>query len=176
MNELRMNLTVRDITINKDFQIVLPVDDLSVYEDFRPDHEYIIIEHDNIIVPGEFCSIQEINEILQVAAKRFSMQDLMIMSKTYLYEEVKQIIENGECAIIDFDSETCGWNFGNGGNHTEEDYGRCLYEQGYNFLPELVPEGLMDYIEWEANWNSAETSNWRAVLIDNNAYLVNAGI
>lgn len=176
MNDLRMNLILRDITIDKDFRVTLPVEDVSKIPGMIPGHEYIVVENNNVLRIGELCSIDEANEVLQQAEdKGFSLQDLMILSSAFLYEEVKEIVENGNIQIYDFDGETSTWNFGNGGNHDPEDYGRFLYEQiGYNSYGCRIPEQLLDHIEWESNWNAAEAEGFQDVRINNNTFIVKA--
>ena len=178
MNDLQMNLILRDITIDKDFSISLPVDDISKIPGMVPGHEFIVVEHDNVLKIGELCSIAEANEVLQMAKENgFELKDLSILSSAYLYDEVKEIIEKGESLIIDFDSETAGWNSGNGGDHCAHDYGRFLYEHcGYNSFSCEIPDQLLDYIMWESNWHAAEAEGFLDVIINNHAYLVNGGI
>lgn len=177
MSDLQMNLILRDITIDKDFRVSLPVEDISKIPGMCPGHEFIVAEHDNVLRIGELCSISEANEVLQLAEERgMTRQELSILSAVYLYDEVKEIIEEGEYLIIDFDSETTGWNFGNGGEHDAKDYGRLLYERfGYNSYGCEIPSPLMDHIIWESNWNAADAEGFRDVIINNHAYLVKGG-
>lgn len=177
MNKLQMNMIVRDITVDREFAITLPVDDIYEETGMKADHEYIIVEHDGTLPAEELTSICRINEVLKEAEEAgFSKEMLTFLSQEYLLSEIQEIVKKGSVNILNFTDGTATWNSGNGGNISEEDFGRFLYEKGHNFLPFLVPTYMMDYITWYSNWEVAECNGWRQVRHNAKTYLVNGGI
>jgi hypothetical protein len=166
-----MEITIRNITkdtmvdFNNDYAINLPMDEEKLRE-LLGDDEWIIIDSP---VGEELTNITELNELLM----EIDFKDLMILSKTYLYNEIKEMVENGnEYTIIDFDAVTANWGSGNGVPETEEYKGFVLFDQGYANLPFEHTEEMEDYIRWETVWTTAECENWREVRYNGNLYLV----
>ncbi len=168
---LRINVYCRDLTADRDFEVSLPND---IDKLLNPAHEYIVLDCD-ILRPEQFTSIIEINDIMLAANDNgIDKRTLEILSKVLLIDELKEVLENEDYYIIDFDAETASWNYGNGGNYSDEDFGLCLFKQGVSFLPFTPTEEMEDYIRWESNWTSACYCGWTDVTIHNNKYLVKA--
>lgn len=167
-----MNLTVRDITIDRDFNVKLPQQSIYNIPEITRNHEYIIVDSDGTLPVEEFTSLEKYNEILQSADQFYTEDELAVLSKTYLLSEMEEIIEAGSVQIYDFTAETQTMNEGNGASGDDEEIGRFLYEKGVNFLPLPVPDKLMDYISWEQNWYAAETAGIRTVRKDGHLYIL----
>lgn len=165
-----MWVVLRDITFNEDIVKELPVADLQLEEG----HEYIIADYENVLEPSEFDSITALNDFLQFCAENdISEETLTILSKVYFYKEIVESVTNDNYTIINFTDETAHWNNGNGGNHDEEDMGRCLYECGCNMAPFDITEEMEDWIDWSYAWRSANCSHgWSDVTYRDKLYLV----
>lgn len=172
MEKLQMEITLKDITAGKYVTLTLPQENSENIRGIETDHEYITADTDGTLPPEEYTSIQEYNDILLAAENPYSKEELMVLSKTYLLNEIREIVQDGGKQIFDFDAATADWNCGNGAPHSDEDMGRYLYQEGYNFLPAAIPEELEDYIRWEQNWFSAESAGARKVLMDNHLYII----
>jgi hypothetical protein len=166
-----MEITIRNITkdtmvdFNNDHTINLPIDEEKLRELLGND-EWIIVDSP---VGEELTNITELNELLT----EIDYDDLMILSETYLYSEIKEMVENGnEYTIIDFISETANWGDSYGMPGTEENEGFLLFTLGYEKLPFEYTEAMEDYIRWETLWTTAECEGWREVRYNGKLYLV----
>lgn len=163
-----MRIWVRDLTVEDDFELEFPMETEKLNKSLKANHEYIIVD-----APGnieELTNISELNEL----CKDFvgSEMELEILLHTYFFNELREM--NGDYpSIYNFDDYTSSWCNGNGVLPTEEWFGYLLYDLGYNYLPCAVPEELVDYINWEGNWNAAITGyGWREVNYNGNTYLI----
>jgi hypothetical protein len=164
-----MWVILRDITVNKDVVKELPVANLQLEEG----REYIIADYESILDPSEFDSIPALNDFLKYCEENDISEDtLSILSKVYFYKEVVEAVMNDNYTIINFTDETADWNYGSGGNHTEEDMGRCLFETGCYLLPFEVTEEMVDWIDWSHAWTDACCQGWVEVNYKDNLYLV----
>jgi hypothetical protein len=166
-----MEITIRNITkdtmvdFDNDHTINLPMDKEKLRELLGED-EWIIIDSP---VGEELTDITELNELLT----EINYDDLMILSETYLYNEIKEMVKNGnEYTIIDFESETANWGGGYGVPETEEYKGFLLFNLGYANLPFEYTEAMEDYIRWETVWATAECEGWREVRHNGKLYLI----
>ena len=169
-----MRITVRDLTQNVDFNISLPTESENLRKSLREGHEYIIIDHDGILRPGELSDINELNDFL-IYCKENDIDDntLRILSVTYLYEEVLECVKRDSYTIVDFTSETAEWFCGVGGDYSDNEHlGLCLFSAGYGNLPFPYTEEMEDYIKWEYVWTDAQCTGWRRVIVENKCYLV----
>jgi hypothetical protein len=167
----KMEIIIRNITkdtmadFNNDHTINLPMDETKLRE-LLGDNEWIIVDSP---VGEELTNITELNKLLT----EIDYDDLMILSETYLYNEIKGMIENGnEYTIIDFNATTANWGTGNGVAETEEYKGFVLFDEGYANLPFEYTEEMEDYIRWEEVWATAECEDWREIRYNGNLYLV----
>lgn len=165
-----MWVVLRDITFNCDIVKELPVADLHLEEG----HEYIIADYEEGLEPGRFDSITVLNDFLKFCAENnISNDTLTILSKVYFYKEVVESVMEDNYTIVNFTEETAGWNYGRGGNHTEEDMGRCLFETGCYLPPFEVTKEMADWIDWAYAWRDANCNKgWVEVNYKNNLYLV----
>ena len=169
-----MKVLVRNLTKNIEFSVELPMDERELDKVLNPDDEYIIVDSE-ILNVGEYDSIDELNGFLfDCKENGISLEDLEVLSATYLYNEVLEMVNNQTYCIVDFDTETHGWNYGNGGDFTSDfDKGMCLFDCGYyNPFNFEVTEHIHDWIDWESVWRNANTEGWRAVRVHGTGYLV----
>lgn len=164
-----MWVILRDITYNADVVKELPVAELQLEEG----HEYIIADYEGVLEPDEFDSIHALNDFLKYCVENDISEDtLSILSNAYFYKEVVESVMSDNYTIINFTDETASWNNGTGGNHNEEDMGRCLYESGYYMLPFEVTEEMTDWIDWAQAWTDASCQGWVEVNYKDSLYLV----
>lgn len=164
-----MWVVLRDITCNEDIVKELPVAELQLEDG----HEYIIADYECILDPSEFDSIPVLNDFLKFCVENDIDEDtLSILSKVYFYKEVIEVVMSDNYTIVNFTDETAGWNNGAGGNHNEEDMGRCLYESGYYMPPFEVTGEMADWIDWSRAWTDASCQGWVEVNYKDSLYLV----
>lgn len=168
---MEIKVWFRDITIDKDIEIMLPegIRELDI------DHEYIILDSESLDIP-ELENIDSLAEFLQKCDELgVDKETLEVMSATFLYSEIKEMVEKEELpVIIDFDAETENWYGGNGGDFTSaSDKGMCVFDAGYyNPFTFQMDEDIYDWIDWESVWVNAETEGWRAVRVNRTGYLI----
>ena len=169
-----MKVWVRNLTKDRDFCIELPMDERELDKIIDPNNEYIITDSE-VVNMSEYDNIYELNEFLfDCKENGISIDTLEVLSRTYLYDEVIEMVDNLTFTIVDFDSETYGWNCGTGGNFSNAfDKGMCLYHAiGYKPFSFEVTEENHDWIDWSSVWTNAETEDWREVVVNGNHYLV----
>lgn len=167
-----MKVWIRNLTTGKEMEINLPMKEHRLRQILDERCEYIIIDCD-VNIP-EYANIYNLNELLQFCQDNEVEEEFEILMQTYLYHEVRTAMLNLEYLLIDFDTETAGWNCGSGGDFTQEwDKGRCLYEYGLAELPFEVKEEMEDYIDWSLVWRDSNCSGWREVTYKDRHYLVN---
>ena len=174
---MKIKVYVRNITRDEDFVINLPKTEVELIAALGYEgDEYIIIECYGIHGVSDYESVTELNKFIQECDNLgVDEKTLEILSATFLYKEIKEMIEKENLpTIIDFDTETSGWNFGNGGDFTKEfDKGMCLFDSGlYNPFSFEMNEDIYDWIDWESVWVNAETEGWRAVRANRTGYLI----
>lgn len=160
----KVEIYIRDLTSGAEFPIVLP----DTEGKLLPNHEYIIL--DGVIDCGEYA-IRELDNFLKENPE-VELDTILILQKAFLWSEITEAIENESFSIINFTNETSDWYKGSGAILTEENLGRVMYELGFNELPCEVPEELVDYINWEANWTSLQCSGWGTVDHNGETYIV----
>lgn len=169
-----MKVWIRNLTKDTDLVIELPIDERKLDKVLNPNDEYIITESE-ILDVGEYYSIDELNEFLFVCEENgISLEELEVLSRVMLYHEVIEAVDNQSYCIVDFDTETADWCWGNGGNITSDfDKGMCLYDSGY-YSPFSfeVTEEMRDWIDWESVWVNATTEGWQEISINGHGYLV----
>lgn len=167
-----MWVVLKDITCDEHDIVELPVAEMHLKEG----HEYIIADYEGVLEPSQFDSIHALNDFLRFCAENDISEDtLAILSKVYFYKEVVESVMNDNYTIINFTDETVGWNYGSGGNHNDEDKGRCLFECGCYLPPFEVTEEMMDWIDWSNAWTDASCQGWHEVSYKDNLYLVRKG-
>lgn len=169
-----MKLWIRNLTKDKDMEVILPIDERTLDNIIHPNDEYIILDSE-ILDVGQYDSIDELNGFLfDCKENGVSLETLEVLSKVMLYHEVVEAVNYETYWIIDFDEETSNWYCGNGGDITNDsDKGMCLYDSGmYNPFPCEVKEELYDWIDWDSVWINATTEGWQRVSVNNHNYLV----
>ena len=169
-----MKVWIRNLTKDKDVEIILPIDERKLDEIINPNDEYIILDSE-ILDVGEYDSIDELNEFLFVCEENgVPMEELEVLSKVMLYHEVMESVDKQAYWLIDFDDETAHWNCGYGGDITSHaDKGMCLYDTGlYNPFPCELKEEMYDWINWESVWINANCEGWQPVTVNGHGYLV----
>ena len=170
-----MKIWVRNLTKDIDEVLILPVSEEKLDELLNPNDEYIILDSE-ILDVDEYESIDELNKLLLKCEENgIDKADLEVMSATFLYSEVKEMIMEDELPIIvDFDAETSYWNCGSGGNFISAfDKGMCVFEFGYyNPFSFEMTDDIHDWIDWESVWTNATTEGWIEVRVNGNGYLV----
>ena len=168
-----MKVWVRNLTKDIDYPIELPIDERELNKVLNPNDEYIIIDSE-ILDVGEYDSIDELNDFLFACKENgVSLEDLEVLSATYFYNEVIEMVDNQSYCIIDFDEETALW-YGTGGDFTNASHkGMCLFDVGYfNPFDFEMNEEIYDWIDWASVWTAAEIDGWRAVRVNGKGYLV----
>lgn len=162
-----MEITIRNITkdtmvdFNNDHTIQLPMHE----EDLRKllgNDEWIIVDSP---IGEELTNITELNNLLSEKDEELLK---ILQSAGYLFEEIK----NGEFTIVDFDSETCQWNCGNGVSADDWWKGYLLHDLGYVKFPFQYTEEMEDWVRFEELWTQANCEGWRETIINNATYLV----
>ena len=169
-----MKVWIRNLTKDKDVEIILPMDEDVLDSILDPNDEYIILDSE-ILNVGQYESIDVLNAFLCICKdSRIPMEELEVLSKVMLYHEVMEAVENETYWLIDFDVETAHWNCGHGGDITSHaDKGMCLYDSGlYNPFPCEVKEEMYDWINWEYVWINANCEGWQTVTVNGHGYLV----
>lgn len=174
-----MFITIRDLTnfynpsYKGDKTISLPTDLTNV---LKPNHEYMITDHDYTMRPDEYSDIKELNDFLYDCKNMYYVDDatLSLLSKTYTYEEVIAAVRNESFTILNFNKHTEQWCCNQGGDYSNpDDLGLCLFDAGYGHLPFEYKEEMEDYIKWEYVWTDAECRGWRKVITsDGTCYLI----
>ena len=165
------NLSLRDT----ERSICLPTLPEALWSILDKNHEYIIMESETLSV-DEFESIEALNNfLLKCVELGVTKETLEILSATFLYNEIKEMVEKEELpTIIDFDAETANWRCGDGGDFTSAfDKGMCLFDSGfYNPFKFEMNDDIYDWIDWESVWINAETEGWRSVRVNRTGYLI----
>lgn len=174
---MKIKTYIRNITRDEDFAISLPKteEELIAALGYEND-EYIIIECCGIHGVRDYESVTELNKFIQECVNLgVDEKTLEILSATFLYNEIKEMIEKEELpTIIDFDAETANWRCGDGGDFTSAfDKGMCLFDSGfYNPFKFEMNDDIYDWIDWESVWINAETEGWRSVRVNRTGYLI----
>lgn len=169
---MKIQVWLENLTGWEHERIYLPVS--NVNDILKPNCEYIITDC-QILNPDELDSIHELNDFLNGCEENgIDEETLMILSATYLYHEVIEMVVDGTYTIVDFDGETAHWNCGRGGDFTNaHDKGMCVHEYGYyNPFDFEMTDDIHDWIDWESVWRNAETEDWREVCVNGKHYLV----
>ena len=171
-----MRVWIRNLTKDIDKEIILPMTEEELDKVLNPNDEYIIIDYDaNVLSPGQYDSIDELNEFLNECKEEgIDEETLGVLSRVLLYNEVIEHVRNGNYCIVDFNGETSGWNCGRGGDITSDfDKGLCLFESGYyNPFDFEYKEEMENWIDWESVWINANCEGWHQVSLNGNDYLV----
>ncbi len=114
-------------------------------------------------------SVPQFNEaIKQFEEKGIQELDLSILSKTYLFNEIVEGIDN--MLIIDFDAETESW--ASSDFYSDDDKGRTLYLGGYAGFPVSVPEPLEPYMDYGALWRDSEINMGLRCVTNNEGHYI----
>ena len=171
-----MRVWVRNLTKDIDKEIILPMTEEELDKALNPNDEYLIIDYDaKVLSPGQYDSIDELNEFLnECEDEGISEETLGILSRVLLYNEVIEHVRKGKYTIIDFDSESFGWNSGRGGDFTtDHDKGLVLHKCGYKLpFENKYDDSMEDWIDWSSLWTDASCSGWHEVRFNDGCYLV----
>ncbi len=165
-----MNITIRDLTkddgisFKADVTIQLPVEEAKLKE-ILGDDEWIIVDAP---LGDEHTSILKLNEVCNF----YTDDKLEMLSYTYLFEEIAEVMDNGNDFIIICYDEV---NNVNGFYPTDEWLGFALFKSGYAILPFEYDDAMEDYIKWDQVWRTAESEGWRRIPYDGRIYMVNRG-
>ena len=169
---MKIKTWLRNLTTDVDLMLNLPVKNLN--EILDANCEYIITDC-TVLDPSEFDSITELNNFLEYCEENeINKDELEILSVTYLYDEVRQMVVDGTYTIIDFEAETADWRNGTGGDlWNDNDKGMCLFDSGYyNPFDFEMNEDIYEWIDWEQVWRNANIDGWQSVYVNENGYLV----
>lgn len=169
---MKVKTWLRNITTDIEFVLHLPVSNLEDILD--GDCEYIIMECE-VLDPSEFDSIKELNDFLAECNKNgIKKETLEILSTTYLYGEVTEMVQKKIFRIVDFEAVTSDWYGGNGGDLWNDSHkGMCLFDTGnHNPFKFRMNEHIYDWIDWESVWIDANINGWRAITANGKPYLV----
>ena len=123
-----MRVWVRNLTKDIDKEIILPITEEELDKELHPNDEYIIIDYDaKVLSPGQYDSIDELNEFLtECKEDGIEEETLGILSRVLLYNEVIEHVRKGKYIIVDFNAETAHWNCGRGGDfHNDSPRAKC---------------------------------------------------
>lgn len=165
---IKFGITVRDLTNDTDFALILPMEESELVKKLNRNHEYIIITHNGMLDCGEYTNIEELNMfLLDCKDNGVEKETLGILSKVCSdWKDVRTLVETESYTIFDT-SEIDEWAI-NG----EEAYGRYMYDLGFNTFGCDIPEELEDYINWDQNWFTLESVGWSTVRYNGNEYIV----
>lgn len=171
-----MKIWIRNLTKDIDKEIILPMSEEELDKALDPNDEYIIIDYDaNVLSPGQYDSIDELNHFLMECKEDgIEEETLGILSRVLFYNEVMEYVRNGKYTIVDFDNITAGWSCGGGGDfYSDHDKGLALHEFGYRLpFEEKYDESMEDWINWSMLWTDAICSGWHEVIFGDGCYLV----
>ena len=166
-----MEIVIRNITkdtmedFNNDHIINLPMDEEKLRK-FLGKDEWIIIGSP---IGGDMTNILGLNQLLTETDE----ETLRILAKAFFYyDEIKEMIEDGNYTIIDFKSETQEYNYGNGVFADDWWKGFLLFQLGYEKFPFEYTEKMEDYVKFEQLWYTADSEGWCDVTYDGKTYLV----
>ncbi len=170
---MKIEIWIRDITVEEDIRLMLPVEQGILTKKLKKNHEYIITDS-SFLDCSEYENIEEVNKLLLLCEENgIDKNTLQVLQKAFLYKELSEIIESMNFVTLDFDNITSEWNYQYGVPDTEEWYGFVLFQEGYGRLPFEYTEDMEDYIRWELIWQTAETEGWMAIRgEDSHTYLV----
>lgn len=162
-----MEIILRNITkdtmvdFDNDHTIKLPMNENELRK-FLGKDEWIIVDSP---IGEELTNIIELNDLL---SEKDEETVKILQSADYLFEEIKR----GEFIIVDFDSETSCWNYGNGVDSNDWWKGYLLYSLGYMKFPFDYTEEMEDWVRFESLWIQANYEGWIETEINNTTYLV----
>lgn len=174
---------VRDITVDEDIHLILPMEETELNNKLNPKHEYIFINWDCVLNLTEYSSIKVVNDFLLYCNEN-GVDELTIrilsevMGVNFCNEKDEEFfikkLEDHDYEIVDFDEITKNWSYAN--IHNNSDKGLALYTAGFMKPPFEVTDEMEDWIKWEILWNNATTSGWEEITIGLNFhdYLVRA--
>ena len=140
-----------DYTARNSFSAELPVSEQQLTAWEATGHEMMADSCDCIRIPGDFgVSLREFNSLaMKIQEEGITKKGLRILSETYLYQEIADMVEAGEMPqIIDFQEETSSWSSSD--FYDERDKGLLLYSLGLLSFPAPVPEALKEYMDYAA--------------------------
>lgn len=162
-----MRLWIRDITVDDDFPIELPQEDITHV--LNKEHEYIILDEGMGLNLDSFTSVNEVNSFLLFCKENDISNETLKVLSAYCgdFYNLKATIESEDYVIINFDDKTSGWGYGHGGDANDPNQlGMVLFDEGYVRLPFEYKEEYESYINWETLWNEASTGDgWKRVLV-----------
>lgn len=154
-------------------RLIFPLTSEKIDENKYAGQEIMIDGCEYFSFLGVGKNIEEFQNFVEVINESGTSEEgLKILSKTYLPEEIYEILKDGDSfVIVDFDQETYGWSAAS--IISDDDKGRVLYECGYTVFPVEVPEELEDYMDYAALWRDASIGkDIRVVNVDGSGYLV----
>jgi hypothetical protein len=166
-NNLKMRVCVRNITRFNEKWFNLPISDQELNEFLHNgNHEYIIVDHELPFECSEYANITELNEIYeQLTELNFDITEIKALFKfADNTKETLQDIINGDYDILEITDKNKLLD--------ESDFAWELYKNEY-YLKHIgiIPENLIDYIEWEVVWRDYEIGEgWREVIINEDDY------
>lgn len=175
---------IRDLTVDKDINLNLPMKEAELDNVLNPEHEYIFVDWNGPLKLTEYSNINEVNEFL-LYCKEKSIDEITIeilsecaferfCNETDKESFIKKL-ENYDYEIIDFDEVTKDWSCAS--IYDDRDKGLALFIEGmnlpFNITRELAIE-MEDWIRWENLWNESESDGWKVITIgsDLHSYLV----
>lgn len=169
-----MKFYIRNITKDTEMCLSLPLKEKELNDKLDRNCEYIIIDSE---IPNvdEYESVHVVNRfLLSCVENGINLEDIKILSATYLFSEVMKMVIDESYTIVDFDMETSDWNSGYGGNFTNgTDKGMCLFDgHYYNPFGFEMSEEIYDWIDWDSVWTNANCEGWREVTVNEKHYLV----
>ena len=171
-----MRVWVRNLTKDIDKEIILPMTEEKLDKALNTNDEYIIIDYDaKVLSPGQYDSIDELNEFLtECKEDGIEEETLGVLSRVLLYSEVIEHVRESKYTIIDFDFESYGWNNGNGGDfNSDHDKGLVLHKCGYKLpFENKYDDSMEDWIDWASLWTDAWCNGWHKVKFNDSCYLV----
>ncbi len=167
---MEIKATIFNYTNHSTFNAVFPMTDEKLSE-LMAKGEVMVDGCAEVAITGEIgVSLKEFNE----AVKKFeeigiTVDELKILSKTYLFNEIVERAENR--LIIDFDDETSTWSSSD--FYSESDKGRVLYDADIAKFPVPVPKELEEYMDFAKLWRDNEVNmGLRCVIHDGTHYIV----
>lgn len=161
-----MEVVIRKRDFSNDLVIFLPMKEEKL-RSLLGDDEWIIADSSE---GEEMTSIVKLNEILT----EIEEDDLLVLSQTYLLDEIIDCVENKrEYSIINFNEEADYYNREISGIYPNEEWkGRIMFERGEARFPFRYTPEMDDYINWGKLWTDAERDGWREVKYKSETYLV----
>lgn len=170
---MKISVTVRNLSVGYDKNVVFPVKDGF----FREYHDYDIVESDIGLLD---LSVDEMNELIKACNRKnqkenysyYNEEILSMLAAEYTSKNVYEGIVKDKFIIFRFSDDTEMWNNGCGADaYNLKEVGFYLYKEGYLYIPFSVSEKHLHLVNWEEVFLS-DTREWKIVTMNRKQYIL----